>query len=277
MLRGRDLDERQEKLMRRREFLSGAIAASAAITGEAMGQGKAGKAREFYELRRYHLQSGPQTKQMDVYLAEALIPAMNRLGVKTVGAFSLTYGPETPSMYVLLPSMELETLVTSDQMLAKDEAFMRAAAPFWGAPSTAPAFLRMESKLMLAFEGWPKLVVPEAVAKKEKRIYQMRTYESATDAAHARKVEMMNSGETEAFRNSGCTQVFYGNTLIGPSMPNLTYMLSFPDLAAMDAGWNRFRIDPTWKKLSGLVRYNFEASVSNISNLVLTPTDYSQI
>jgi NIPSNAP len=266
--------------MKRREFLSGAAAAAsaAALTGEAaISQSKTGKAREFYELRRYHMQSGPQTKLMDGYLAEALIPAMNRLGIKTVGAFSLTYGPETPSMYVLLPSMELETLVTSDQMLAKDETFVKAAASVWGAPSTAPAFLRAESKLMIAFEGWPKLVVPEATQKKEKRIYQLRTYESATDAAHVRKVEMMNSGETEAFRNSGCTQVFYGDTLIGPSMPNLTYMLSFPDLAAMDAGWNRFRVDPTWKKLSGSPRYNYEAIVSNISNLILTPTDYSQI
>jgi hypothetical protein len=265
--------------MRRREFLSASLAASAAaITGQAAaGQSKAGKAREFYELRRYHMQTGPQTKLVDGYLSEALIPAMNRLGIKTVGAFSLTYGPETPSMYVLLPSMELETLVTSDQMLAKDEAFQKAAAPFWSAPATAPAFLRAESKLMVAFEGWPKLVVPDGALKKEKRIYQMRTYESPSNAAHLRKVEMMNSGEAEAFRNSGCTQVFYGDTLIGPSMPNLTYMLSFPDLAAMDAGWSRFRVDPTWKKLSGSPRYNYEAIVSNISNLILTPTDYSQI
>lgn len=50
--------------MRRREFLGGAVAASATrLTWQAaLGQGEAGKAREFYELRRYHMQAGPQTK-----------------------------------------------------------------------------------------------------------------------------------------------------------------------------------------------------------------------
>ena len=268
--------------MKRREFMAGSVAASAVtLSGrgaEAHTQSAAvaGSGREFYELRRYHLQSGPQTKLMDAYLAEALIPALNGMGVKTVGVFNVTYG-ETPVMYVLVPSTQLETLVTAELLLAKDATYMKAAAAFWSAPATAPPYIRVESKLMVAFEGWPKLVVPAATAKKEKRIYQMRTYESPTSEAHARKVEMMNSGETEAFKNSGCTQIFYGDTLIGPSMPNLTYMLSFPDVDALNAGWDKFRVDPIWKKLTGSPRYNYEAIVSNITNLVLSPLAASQI
>lgn len=265
--------------MKRREFMAGSAAAAAALAGRgvaAVQSAAAGAGREFYELRKYHLQSGPQTKLMDAYLAEALIPALNGMGVKTVGVFNVTYG-ETPTVYVLVPSTKLETLVTTELLLAKDASYMKAATAFWSAPATAPPYIRVESKLMVAFEAWPKLVVPAATAKKEKRIYQMRTYESPTSEAHVRKVEMMNSGETEAFNNSGCTQIFYGDTLIGPSMPNLTYMLSFPDVDALNAGWDKFRVDPIWKKLSGSPRYNYEAIVSNVSNLILTPTSYSQI
>jgi hypothetical protein len=54
-------------------------------------------------------------------------------------------------------------------------------------------------------------------------------------------------------------------------------MLTFPDQSALDAGWDKFRDDPDWKKLSGSSRFNFEPIVSNVSNLVLTPTAYSQI
>jgi hypothetical protein len=258
--------------------MAGSLGAAAALAGSTklVAQGTAGVGREFYELRKYQLQAGPQTKLMDAYLAEALIPALNGMGLKTVGVFNVTFG-ETPTVYVLVPSTKLEMLVTTELLLAKDAAYMKAATAFWSAPATAPAYVRVESKLMVAFEGWPKLVVPAATAKKEKRIYQLRTYESPTSEAHARKVEMMNSGETEAFNNAGCTQIFYGDTLIGPSMPNLTYMLSFPDVDALNAGWDKFRADPIWKKLSGSPRYNYEAIVGNVSNLVLTPTSYSQI
>ncbi|PYU67131.1 MAG: NIPSNAP family containing protein, partial [Acidobacteria bacterium] len=43
------------------------------------------------------------------------------------------------------------------------------------------------------------------------------------------------------------------------------------------AKWNAFRETPEWKKLSGAPRYAFESIVSNITNLILSPTTYSQI
>ncbi len=43
------------------------------------------------------MQSGDQPKLAHKYFAEALIPALNRQGLKTIGAFDLYLGPETPS------------------------------------------------------------------------------------------------------------------------------------------------------------------------------------
>jgi hypothetical protein len=54
-------------------------------------------------------------------------------------------------------------------------------------------------------------------------------------------------------------------------------MLSFTDLTDRTAKWNAFREAPEWKKLSGSPRYAFESIVSNITNLILSPTTYSQI
>ena len=236
-----------------------------------------GTPREYYELRQYHMQNGSQNKLTDAYIANALIPALNRLGIAPVGAFNLTLGPETPTLYVLLPSPRLETLVTAELQLAKDETFMRAAAPFWNAPANQPAYLRIESSLMIAFEGWPKLVVPPVTAQHGKRIFQLRTYESPSSQAHVRKVEMFHSGEFDVFQRAGFWQVFYGDVLVGPRLPKLTYMLSYPDLGEMNAKWAAFGADPEWKRLTNSPRFNFEEIVSNITNLVLTPTSYSQI
>ncbi|MCU1224791.1 MAG: hypothetical protein JWQ42_2884 [Edaphobacter sp.] len=268
--------------MERRDFLTTSLAASAfALTNQASAQSQAqtsaGKPREYYEIRKYHLQSGPQTKLTEGYVANALIPALNRLGIAPVGAFHLDFGPETPTLYLLLPSANLEALATAELRLTKDEVFMKAAEPFWNAPATAPAFQRAESSLLIAFEGWPKLTVPAATAKQGKRIFQLRTYESPSSQDHIRKVEMFHHGEFDFFQRAGCGQVFYGDTLIGPRMPSLTYMLTFADMAELNAGWDHFRNDPDWKKLSGSPRYNFESIVSNVSNLILSPTTYSQI
>ena len=121
------------------------------------------------------------------------------------------------------------------------------------------------------------MVIPTATATKAKRIFQLRTYESATMQDHVRKVEMFHSGEFEIFRKSGCEAVFYSEGLVGPRLPSLTYMLTFSDLAALDRGWEAFSSNPDWKKLSADPKFSFEPTVSNVSNLILKPASYSQI
>ena len=240
-------------------------------------QAAAGKAREFYLLRRYSLQRGGQQKLADAFFQEALIPALNRLAIAPVGAFTPDIGPESASLYVLMPSMSVETLVTADFHLEQDAAYLKAGAAFLNTAAKDPAYARMESSLMAAFEGWPRLTVPAATKGRRSRLFELRTYESATDQDHKRKVEMFNSGEFGVFERAGFWQVFYGDTLVGSRLPNLTYMIGFPDLAERNRMWKAFGSDAEWKKLSGSARYNFEEIVSNITNVILNPTSYSQI
>ena len=264
--------------MQRRRFLSSSIGASAlAVSGSDFLPAQPTTAREFYELRCYKMQQGEQSKIAHKYFAEALIPALNRQGMKTIGVFDLYLGPETPSLYVLIPSQSLETLLTSEIRLAHDDEYLKAAEPFDAAPAKEPAFARVESSLMIAFEGYPKLTVPPATANNGARVFQLRTYESPSQRDHRRKVEMFNSGEFDIFAKAGFWNVFFGDTLIGPRLPNLTYMLSFPDLAELDAKWKAFTTNPDWKKLSSEQRFTFESIVSNITNYILRPTSYSQI
>ncbi len=265
--------------MQRRRFLTSTLTAAALATGAQAQQKKQGGAaeREYYELRRYYLEAGPQTKLTHSYLEEALVPGLNRLGIKPVGVFSLEIGVETPSLYVLIPSTSLETLARAEFRLREDDQYMSAGEKFLSAPAKEPAYVRMESSLMIAFEGWPKLIVPPVSGKEGKRIFELRTYESPSNDDHHRKVEMFHSGEFDAFRNAGFWQIFFGDTLVGSRLPNLTYMLGFPDLAERNAKWKAFSADPTWKKLTASPRFNYESIVSNVTNLILSPASYSQI
>ncbi|SNT35280.1 NIPSNAP protein [Granulicella rosea] len=259
--------------MKRRDFLATSLLGATALTKVARGQAAASPAREYYQLRKYKLVSGPQTALAEAYFADALIPALRRLGMGPVGAFRLDIGPETPTYYLLIPGSPVEELVNVDFALAQDEAFMKIAQPFWSAPATAPPFERIESTLLAAFAGWPKVTPPA----KGKRIFQMRSYESPSQRDHLLKVEMFHKAEFEIFKQVGFRPVFFGDALVGPRLPNLTYMLSFTDMNELNTLWDGFKTNPEWKRLSTSSRYGFEAILNNVSNLILSPLSMSQI
>jgi len=264
--------------MHRRKFLAASVAASASLLArESEAQAKPTIAQEFYLLRKYLLLSGPQTELTENYFSNALIPALKRMGIGPVGAFRLEYGPETPAFYLLIPASSAEVLAQLDLRLAEDAGFMKAAEPFWNAPATAPAFQRVEASLLSAFPGWPRITPPSGTAGKQKRIFQLRTYESPSNRDHVRKVKMFHSGEFEIFLNAGFHPVFFSDVLVGPRLPKLTYMLSFTDMAELEARWDAFRDAPAWKKLSSDPQFSYEAIVSNISNQILSPLAASQI
>jgi hypothetical protein len=269
--------------LKRRELLTSMAASAAAIGSLPLGLRGAEKTesltngREYYQLRRYQLRSGPQSKLVNSYLGEALIPGLNRLGIKPVGVFSQEIGAGNPAIYVLIPSMSVDLLSTVDLHLERDAEYLKAGERFLQAPATEPAYERLETSLLLAFEGHPKMTVSSEAAHNSARVFELRTYESPSDRDHRRKIEMFHNGEFDIFQRAGFSQVFYGDTLAGPRMPNLTYMIGFDGLSERDAKWKAFFSDPDWKKLSANPKFAFESIVSNVNNYILTPAAYSQI
>jgi hypothetical protein len=259
--------------MKRRDFVKTAFVSAAAAafnSSSAVAQpASATSAHEYYELRLYHLRQGAMQKRFDEYLKNAAVPALNRAGVSTVGVFNVMVGPDSPTVYVLLPHKDLASFATLSERLSRDEEYIKSEGV--NAPASDPIYVRMESSLMVAFEGLPQLVVPP----KKGRMFELRTYESHSKKANKKKIEMFNKGEIEIFKRTGLAPVFFGETLIGSKMPNLTYMLTFDDMAARDKNWAAFVADPEWKKLNSIPEY--ATAVSNISNLLLRPASYSQI
>ncbi len=268
--------------MKRREFLKSSVAAASVGTLASALESPAAESaesapREFYELRLYHLRRGPKQKLFDDFFRDAALPAMNRAGIGPVGVFSVMYGPDSPSMYVLLPHKSLESFATANERVRADAEYQKAGAAFINCPATDPAYVRVESSLLRAFAGIPKLEVPAAAAGNKARIFELRTYENHSKQANQKKIEMFNNGEIAIFRRTGLQPVFFGETLIGAKLPNLTYMLAFENMAAHDKNWGQFGGDPEWKTLSSTPGYTDPEIVTNISNVFLRPTAYSQI
>ncbi len=232
---------------------------------------------QFYELRRYHLRRGPQQKRFEDFLREAAVPAFRRAGIGPIGVFQIAYGPDSPSIYVLLTAPTAAALLEMDEKLFADAEFKKAGADVLNAPPSDPAYVRAESSLMKSFEAIPRIEIPTAAKEKKPRLFELRTYESHSRRANKKKIEMFNQGEIAIFRRAGLQPVFFGETLIGAKLPNLTYMLVFDNMAAREKNWAAFASDPEWKKLSATPGYTDPEIVTNISNIFLRPLPFSEI
>jgi hypothetical protein len=263
-----------EVIVDRREFLAaGAVAAFSPLPHlHTLGQSAQ---RQYFELRRYHLLPGPKQRAFIDFVGSTEIPAMNRAGVGKVGAFTVVYGENEPSLLLVLSHQTLDSVVSLRDRLAADAVYSRAGAAILDAPLSDPPFVRVESTLLRAFDAMPTLEAPTGPPAAKPRIFELRTYESHSDSAALNKLKMFNAGEVPIFRRAGLTPVFFGETLIGAKMPSLTYMLTFANMAARDVAWGKFGQDPEWKSLSGDPQYR--DNVSAISDTILQPTSYSQI
>lgn len=260
--------------MKRRNFLAAAGLAGLAPLADLTSARAAGGAlsKEFYQLMRYELASQAKQKALLDFLGRAAIPALSRIGIGPVGVFVMLEG-DSPDVYVLVPHKSLESAVTVFHRLGNDGEFFRAGAEFLEAPKSDPAYKRMEISLMLAFDAIPKVEIP---SRKKSRIFELRVYESHSIDRAQKKIEMFNSGgELDIFRRVGMPPVFFGETLAGPKMPNLTYMLGFDDMEALKTGWDKFLGDPAWDRLKKDPAY--ADTVSNITKTLLRPARCSQI
>jgi hypothetical protein len=232
------------------------------------------KKQQLYEIRVYNIKNETQQKIVEDYFKQAAIPALNRLGSKNIGVFTELKPEGQTKIYVIIPFNSLEDFLKTQNKLDNDAVYKQAGAAYLNAPPTEPAYERIESSLLLAFAQMPQLKAPE----KQQRLFELRRYESPTESASKKKIEMFNdAGEMTIFQRTGLRAVFFGETLIGAMLPNLTYMLTYTDMAEHDKNWKTFGADPEWKKLSSTSEYTDARLISRITATFLIPTDFSQI
>jgi len=270
--------------MERRVFLAASTTAALAQTrGLAAADPTSGAAPApggsplLLELRRYRLRTGPMQSRFSAYVKDALVPALGRAGISPVGAFTVSFGSNSPTLHLLVPHKDAESLLTLDARLSADADYGKAAASLLALPPADPPFERCDSSLIGAVPTQPGIEKPAGdAAAAASRVFELRTYRSPSDTAGRRKIEMFEAGgELGIFRRLGLHTVFFGRDLVGAGLPSLTYMLAFADVAAREKAWAAFREDAAWLKLRDQPAY--ADIVSGIDATLLRATDYSQI
>jgi len=225
------------------------------------------KNREYYQLITYQFSTSAQEQSIDGYLEKALLPALHRKSFKQVGVFKPIANDTSVHkiIYVLIPSNKIETLVTLSTQLLKDKEYLQTGKEYLDALNTNPPYQRMESTLMYAFAMAPKMILPKLTGPKSDRVYELRSYESATEKLYRNKVKMFNEGgEVVLFDRLQFNAIFYAEVISGSRMPNLMYMTSFENMEERNKHWKAFVDDPEWKKLVAMEEYKNNVSKINI-------------
>jgi len=232
--------------------------------------------REIYDLRIYHYSTVEQEKRILTYLETALMPALHKQGIKDVGVFE-SRANDTAALkqiFLLLPWNSLVQRLDVEWKISSDPTFFREGADYVETAYNKPVYDRIEIIQLRAFHLAPKLQRPALSGPKGKRVYELRSYESASEKIFQNKVHMFNEGgEIALFKRLNFNAIFYGEVISGPRMPNLMYMTSFDNMESRDARWKTFVDDPEWKTLSGKPEYQHNVSKSNI--YFLRPLEFS--
>jgi hypothetical protein len=235
--------------------------------------------KTFYQIKIYSLQNKDQEARLDNYLKDAYIPALHRLGIKTIGVFkpartdTAAYGKK---LYVLTPFKSLDQLYTLQESLGKDAAYAAAGKDYTDAEYKNPPYTRFETIVLQAFDDAPAITPTKLTVPKSERVYELRSYEGHTEKIHQNKVKMFNEGgEVPLFSRLDFNAIFYGRVISGSTMPNLMYMTAFSDMASRDEHWKAFFASPEWTKLKADPQYSNNVSKNVMS--FLYPADYSDL
>jgi len=255
--------------MKRRQFL-----ATPAVLPLAVAAADA-PPRAIYQLVFTYMRQGSQTQRTSEFLGSAFLPAWQRAGAGPAGFFSAVIAPRSPFVLSLMTYSSWAAMETVQAKLAADKDLQKAADDYNNIAD--PPYVRQESSLLRAFDSTPVPEVPSTEGRKGARIFELRTYESLNEKASLRKVKMFDEGEAAIFKRLGMGPVFFGKSIVGANQPNLSYMLSFDDLASRDKLWGAFGGDPEWRRLRATPGYSDAELVSNITNMILRPLPFSPI
>jgi hypothetical protein len=262
----------------RRSFLlkgtsAAAFASAAALAGRApAAEGEASPA-PFIEILTYRLHMGEQNSRLLSWLEKQAVPMLQKHRIGPAGFFTVSIGPHIPAVVEILSYPSLAEMEAAWGRVLADKEWGAALAEL---ESAGPPFFRVDTVLLRATDFCPplKATPPEEAGHK---IYELRFYEASTH----RQLEFMHgrfaAGEIDVFHKVGINPILYGDTVFGPNIPNMGYLIPFESLAQREKAWEAFGASPEWAQIAKEWMARSGELARNISNTFLVPTAFSAL
>lgn len=232
--------------MDRRSFVGSMAGAGmlAGQTGAPERAQEAGRKTRFYRLDYFSYHQGDQTNRLTDFLT-ATAPILAK-HVHPVGVFSAVLAPHVQTMLVLTGYSGIEEMETAARAVSEDPAYRKAHGELEKNPEGS--YDTLQRVLLQATDFSPE-VMPLAEQPKNPRYFELRVYHSPTGRQLGLVHERFAKSEIAIFHRSGLHPILYADTIIGPEMPNLTYIIPFATLGDREKAWDAFNAVPEWVKV----------------------------
>ncbi|HUU13642.1 MAG TPA: NIPSNAP family protein [Terriglobia bacterium] len=262
----------------RRSFLlkgtsAAAFASAAALAGRSTAAEGGPATAPYIEILTFRLHFGEQNNRLLGWLEKHAVPMLQKHRIGPAGFFTVEVGPHVPAVVEILTYPSLTEMEAAWGRVHADKDWGAAIAEL---ESSGPPFFRLDTVLLRATDFCPplKATPPEDAGNK---IYELRFYEASTH----RQLEFMHgrfaAGEIDVFHKTGINPILYADTVFGPNIPNMGYLIPFESEAQREKAWAAFRVSPEWSKIAEEWTARSGELARNISNTILAPTAFSAL
>jgi len=255
--------------MERRSFIQ--TMAGASMLAQSHAETPDAKTR-LYRLDYFYYRQGDQANRLNQFFSSQVPLFLKHM--RAFGVLTAVMAPHAQTMLILSGFASAQQELTAAKEIEADPGYQKAHAEFESGPE--PPFDSMQRVMLQATDFSPEIVMP-AEKPKTQRYFELRIYHSPTFRQLAMLHERFSGPEIRIFHRSGVHPILYGDTIMGPDMPNLTYMIPFASLADREKAWDAFGADPEWIKVraESVARGGQIVNYNNISLWKATP--YSPI
>lgn len=231
--------------MDRRSFTQSLAGAGLLAQANSLGGAQAQVERtRLYRLDYFYYRQGDQGTRLNQFFSSQ-VPLFAK-HMRTFGVFTAVMAPHAQTMMALSGFASSEDMAAAAGQIESDPGYQKAHAELEN--GAEPPYDSAQRVLLQATAFSPE-IVPLAEKPKSLRYFELRIYHSPTTRQLALVHERFEGPEIQIFHRSGVHPILYADTVIGPDMPNLTYLIPFATLADREKAWDAFSADPEWVKV----------------------------
>ena len=229
--------------MNRRSFVQ-SIAGTGLLSQAAGAEPSSAEKTRLYCLDYFYYRQGDQGGRLQQFFSsQAPLWAKHS---RAFGVFTAVMAPHAQTTLVLSGFSSLEEMAAAESRMEADSAFQKAHQEL--ERGTEPAY-DSRQRVLLRATDFSQEIVPPAEKPQRPRVFEIRVYHSPTERQLRLVHERFAGPEIRIFHRSGIHPILYADTLAGPDMPNLTYIIPFNSLGDREKAWDTFGADAEWLKV----------------------------
>jgi len=228
--------------MDRRSFVQTSVGAG--LLAQTAAAQPADARTRLYRLDYFFYRQGDQPTRLQRFLSSQT--ALFAKNARAFGVFTAQFAPHAQTTLVLSGFSSFEDMTAASGKIAADPEYQKAYQELES--GTEPPFDSQQRVLLTATDFSPE-IPPPAEKPGTPRYFEIRVYHSPTQRQLGMLHERFAGAEIRIFHRCGINPILYADTLAGPDIPNLTYIIPFATLADREKAWSAFSADPEWVKV----------------------------